>query len=219
MGRAQACRNPVLAGATGHSEPHIISIALSSLIGDFFPPGERARVYGFILSGEMLGVGFGLLVGGNLPHLLSWRAAFYLLALFGILLVIVITRKLPEPARGGQGRLRPDGHPPDAERDAGTPPSRSDAVHFALRDRGVDGPRGKHAYVPSHGCGGRRPRDLRIPGRRPRLGRRHERAGPAVHLSDHACAPDGERDHPAPRQALLSPRRATAAASEKPRVR
>ncbi|WP_179155364.1 MFS transporter [Microbispora sp. GKU 823] len=111
---------------------------LSSLIGDFFPPGERARVYGFILSGEMLGVGFGLLVGGNLAHLLSWRAAFYLLALFGILLVIVITRKLPEPTRGGQGRLRPDGHPPDAERDAGTAPNRSDAVHFALRDRGVE---------------------------------------------------------------------------------
>ncbi|MBE3015011.1 MFS transporter [Microbispora sp. NEAU-D428] len=111
---------------------------LSSLIGDFFPPGERARVYGFILSGEMLGVGLGLLVGGNLAHLLSWRAAFCLLALFGILLVIVIARKLPEPTRGGQGRLRPDGHRPDAERDSGTSPSRSDAVHFALTGRGVE---------------------------------------------------------------------------------
>ncbi|MEU6414728.1 MFS transporter [Microbispora sp. NPDC046933] len=111
---------------------------LSSLIGDFFPPGERAQVYGFILSGEMLGVGLGLLVGGDLAHLLSWRAAFFLLALFGILLVFVIARKLPEPARGGQGRLRPVGHRPAAERCAGTPPSRSDAVHFALQGRGVE---------------------------------------------------------------------------------
>ena len=99
---------------------------LSSLIGDFFPPGERARVYGFILSGEMLGVGFGLLVGGNLAHLLSWRAAFFLLALFGTLLTIVIARKLPEPARGGQGR------------GGGAPPGRSDAVHFAIQGRGVE---------------------------------------------------------------------------------
>ncbi|MGI5158536.1 MFS transporter [Microbispora sp. CA-102843] len=111
---------------------------LSSLIGDFFPPGERARVYGFILSGEMLGVGLGLLVGGNLAHLLSWRAAFHLLALLGILLVIVIVRKLPEPARGGQSQLRPAEHLPAAERGAGTSPSRSDAVHFALRGRGVE---------------------------------------------------------------------------------
>ncbi|WP_432863666.1 MFS transporter [Microbispora rosea] len=105
---------------------------LSSLIGDFFPPGERARVYGFILSGEMLGVGFGLLVGGNLAHLLSWRAAFFLLALFGTLLTIVIARKLPEPARGGQGRPRPAG------RGGGAPPGRSDAVHFAIQGRGVE---------------------------------------------------------------------------------
>ncbi|XVQ89404.1 hypothetical protein ACQP2K_18900 [Microbispora siamensis] len=69
----------------------------------------------------------------NLAHLLSWRAAFCLLALFGILLVITIARKLPEPTRGGQGRLRPD-----AERDGRASPGRSDAVHFALRDRGVE---------------------------------------------------------------------------------
>lgn len=122
---------------------------LSSLIGDFFPPGERARVYGFILSGEMLGVGFGLLVGGNLANLLSWRAAFFVLAVFGMLLTIVIARKLPEPARGGQGRPRPAGQRLDSGQGPGsgegpaagwdeTAPSRGDAVHFALRGRGIE---------------------------------------------------------------------------------
>ncbi|MEU8176272.1 MFS transporter [Microbispora hainanensis] len=116
---------------------------LSSLIGDFFPPGERARVYGFILSGEMLGVGFGLLVGGNLANLLSWRAAFFVLAVFGMLLMIVIARTLPEPARGGHGRSRPPGQGPAAGRRPSavwdeTAPSRSDAVHFALRGRGIE---------------------------------------------------------------------------------
>ncbi|MFF4123390.1 MFS transporter [Microbispora rosea] len=169
---------------------------LSSLIGDFFPPGERARVYGFILSGEMLGVGFGLLVGGNLAHLLSWRAAFFLLALFGTLLTFVIARKLPEPARGGQGRRVPRRRQSPAGRRA---PRR--------RPLPALGTRGKHTYVPTDGRGGGRPRDLRIPGRPPRLGRRRGRAGPAVRISDHARSPGGERDHPAPRQALLPSRR------------
>lgn len=79
---------------------------LASLVGDYFPPAERGRIYGFILSGELLGAGFGLLIGGNLSPLLTWRAAFGFLALLGLILVYVITRGLPEPARGGQSRLR-----------------------------------------------------------------------------------------------------------------
>lgn len=79
---------------------------LASLTGDFFMPSERSRVYGFILTGELIGMGFGLLVGGELASVFGWRAAFWSLAPFAFLLAWFVVR-LPEPARGGTSRLRP----------------------------------------------------------------------------------------------------------------
>src|SRR5581483_11196803 len=46
---------------------------LASLTGDFFPAGERAKVWGMILTGELLGQGIGVGVSGNLASVLSWR--------------------------------------------------------------------------------------------------------------------------------------------------
>ncbi|MGB0092032.1 MAG: MFS transporter, partial [Solirubrobacteraceae bacterium] len=77
---------------------------VSSLIGDFIPARERARIYGFILSGELLGAGFGFLVSGEAAAALSWRAAFLILAIPSLALAIAIPRLLPEPARGGESR-------------------------------------------------------------------------------------------------------------------
>ncbi|SET89128.1 Predicted arabinose efflux permease, MFS family [Nonomuraea wenchangensis] len=111
-----------------------------SLVGDFFPAAERGRIYGFILSGEMIGAGFGLLAGSALAHLLSWRAAFWLLALAGGAFVFVLARKLPEPERGVQSRL-PEAAPDDTARRAvrrrGIEPDpaavlRRDPVHMSL---------------------------------------------------------------------------------------
>lgn len=73
-----------------------------SLTGDFFPAAERGRIFGYILAGELLGVAFGFLLSGNIVAVLSWRAAFWALALLGLVLAIVIWRLLPEPSRGGQ---------------------------------------------------------------------------------------------------------------------
>lgn len=84
--------------------------AIASLAGDFFNPAERARVYGLILSGELIGGAFGFLISGEVTALLSWRAAFVVLALPGALLAWAIHRKLPEPERGGQtGHAHRDG--------------------------------------------------------------------------------------------------------------
>ena len=47
---------------------------VASLIGDYFHPAERGRIYGFILAGELLGAGFGFAVTGDIATL-SWRAA------------------------------------------------------------------------------------------------------------------------------------------------
>lgn len=74
--------------------------AIASLVGDFFLPTERGRIYGFVLSGELVGAGGGILIAGVAASLFgSWRAAFFVLALPAIG-VMWLVHRLPEPARG-----------------------------------------------------------------------------------------------------------------------
>lgn len=80
---------------------------LASLTGDLFPAAERAKIWGMILSGELLGAGIGFLISGDLAGILSWRWAFWWLAAPGLVLAVALTKLLPEPARGGQSRLQP----------------------------------------------------------------------------------------------------------------
>ena len=80
----------------------------ASLIGDWFAASERGRIYGFILGGEFLGAGFGFAVTGDIASLISWRAAFVILALLAVVLGWFVLR-LREPARGGRGVLAQDG--------------------------------------------------------------------------------------------------------------
>jgi predicted MFS family arabinose efflux permease len=42
---------------------------IASLIGDYFPGSERGRVYGYILTGDLLGVGVGFTVTGDIAAL------------------------------------------------------------------------------------------------------------------------------------------------------
>ncbi|MGH8162791.1 MAG: MFS transporter, partial [Rhodanobacteraceae bacterium] len=79
--------------------------AVASLTGDFFHPGERGRIYGYILAGELVGVAFGFLISGNVAAFFSWRVSFWVLAAVGFLLGFLIWRFLPEPDRGGQNAL------------------------------------------------------------------------------------------------------------------
>ena len=72
---------------------------IASLVGDYFDGGERGRTWGFILTGELVGVGFGFVVAGDVAAF-SWRAAFVVLALPAFLLAWLVAR-LPEPKRGG----------------------------------------------------------------------------------------------------------------------
>lgn len=80
---------------------------VASLVGDLFPAAERGRIYGFILTGELIGAGIGFLAAGQISSALSWRWAFWLLALPGLVLAWLLARMLPEPARNGQSRLEP----------------------------------------------------------------------------------------------------------------
>src|SRR5580693_1748451 len=100
---------------------------VASLVGDWFPAAERGRIYGYILTGELLGAGAGFAITGDIAAL-SWRAAFIILALPAFALAWLIF-KVPEPARGGSGALRPEppartapvGQPEAGQPEAGQP--------------------------------------------------------------------------------------------------
>jgi predicted MFS family arabinose efflux permease len=81
--------------------------AIASMVGDYFPESDRGRVYGYILSGELLGAGIGFMVSGQLA-LLSWRAPFAALVL-PTALVWWLLHRLREPARDGSDRMPDDG--------------------------------------------------------------------------------------------------------------
>jgi predicted MFS family arabinose efflux permease len=87
---------------------------VASLTGDFFPARERAGIYGLIISGEMVGAGFGFFVAGEVSSFAGWRWGFYVMAIPSLVLAWVIWRFLPEPARGGQSWLRPQERDPAA---------------------------------------------------------------------------------------------------------
>ena len=108
---------------------------VASLVGDYFEGSERGRIYGFILTGELLGAGFGFAVTGDIAAL-SWQAAFVILALPAFVLAFLVFR-LPEPKRGGLGYLvdeRGVAPPPDPDADV---PHETDAQRIA-RERGVE---------------------------------------------------------------------------------
>jgi MFS family permease len=87
-----------LGGAVAIAAP-----ASASLVGDYFAPEERGRIWGYVLTGELIGTGLGFTVAGSLAAV-SWRASFAALALPALLLARFV-RRLPEPARGGAGHL------------------------------------------------------------------------------------------------------------------
>jgi MFS family permease len=51
--------------------------AAASLIGDYFPPAERGRIYGYVLTGELIGTGLGIALAAASSLLGGWRAAMF----------------------------------------------------------------------------------------------------------------------------------------------
>lgn len=78
---------------------------LTSVLGDYFPASDRARIWGLVLSGELIGAGFGFIVAGEVATLASWRWSFVALAVPGAAIAWMLRRRLPEPSRGGASRL------------------------------------------------------------------------------------------------------------------
>src|SRR5438034_616890 len=71
--------------------------AIASLTGDYFPARERGRVYGYILGGEVAGTAVGFIVSGSIAAALSWRWAFFAIAIPGFFLARTMLRTVPEP--------------------------------------------------------------------------------------------------------------------------
>ena len=76
---------------------------VASLIGDYFAPGERGRVYSLLLAGAGACTAVGLLVSGQLGAV-SWRLGFWWLALVGLVVAVAVATMLREPVRGGSTR-------------------------------------------------------------------------------------------------------------------
>jgi MFS family permease len=87
-----------LGGVTAAAGPIV-----ASLVGDWFASSERGRIYGYIISGDLVGAAIGFAVTGGIATL-SWRASFVILALPAFALAWLVFR-LPEPARGGRSPL------------------------------------------------------------------------------------------------------------------
>ncbi|MGH2859058.1 MAG: MFS transporter [Solirubrobacteraceae bacterium] len=121
--------------------------AIASLTGDYFPSRERGRVYGYILSGEIAGTAAGFVVSGTLASLFSWRVAFFVLGIPGLLLARALWRTVPEPRRGGQSRLAPGTQSLDdvgfehervVDDKTPTPEPDADLAFEAIRERGFE---------------------------------------------------------------------------------
>jgi MFS family permease len=78
--------------------------AVASLAGDYFPAAERGRIWGWVVSGEVLGLAVGLVISGSVASAVGWRAAIAWAALPSLLLAWTMLR-LPEPRRRGGGQF------------------------------------------------------------------------------------------------------------------
>lgn len=92
-----ACRVALGAGVA------VSGPVVASLIGDYFSPGERGRVYSLLLAGAGACTAVGLLVSGQLGAV-SWRLGFWWLALVGLAVAVAVATLLREPVRGGSTR-------------------------------------------------------------------------------------------------------------------
>ena len=95
----------------------------SSLLGDYYPPEARPKVFGVQRMVYFVGIGVGALLGGAIGELVGWRWAFFSMIIPG-LIVAWWCYRLREPVRGEADRLA-------AER-------ARDARHAAERARGTE---------------------------------------------------------------------------------
>jgi MFS family permease len=88
-----------------------------SLICDYFPSKERARALSVYSFGIPIGSAVGIVLGGFITSLMSWRMAFFIVGLAGLLITPLLRLTVREPLRGAldPARTRSDGAPRSAD--------------------------------------------------------------------------------------------------------
>lgn len=76
-----------------------------SLIADLFPVEKRARALSVYALGAPVGILIGFMLGGWITQLYGWRAALFTVGIPGILVALLVYRKLHEPERGAADGL------------------------------------------------------------------------------------------------------------------
>lgn len=77
-----------------------------SLISDFFPPSHRARALSIYSFGIPIGSALGIVFGGVIASLISWRIAFFVVGIAGLILAPIFRLTIKEPVRGQFDRKR-----------------------------------------------------------------------------------------------------------------
>ena len=83
-----------------------------SLICDYFPPKERARALSVYSFGIPIGAAAGIVLGGYITSLMSWRMSFFIVGLAGLLLTPLLKFTVREPKRGALDPVRVDAAAP-----------------------------------------------------------------------------------------------------------
>jgi len=97
-----AARVGVGIGEAGGSPPS------HSLISDYYPKEKRAGALAFFAMGIPIGITLAYLGGGWLMQTFSWRVAFVVIGLPGILMAILVKLTIKEPKRGQHERAGPE---------------------------------------------------------------------------------------------------------------
>ena len=71
-----------------------------SLLGDYFPPKMRGKIYGFLQFSQPIGYLLGMILALALGASLGWRSIFYITGALGVILAIVIFFTVREVPRG-----------------------------------------------------------------------------------------------------------------------
>ncbi len=77
-----------------------------SLICDYFPREQRARALSVYSFGIPVGSALGIVLGGFITHWMSWRIAFFIVGLAGVVLAPLLQMTVREPLRGGHDTRR-----------------------------------------------------------------------------------------------------------------
>jgi MFS family permease len=90
----------VLLGAAGQ----LYNPPSSSLLGDLYPGPGRARAYGYERMAYFAGLPIGVIAGGALAQTVGWRTGFFLVAVPGVVIALLVLT-VREPVRGVGDRL------------------------------------------------------------------------------------------------------------------